>query len=106
MDDMLKRLLDAEMRAQALVDQAFHQRDRMMEQAHEETRIAGERFKARIPEVQSDFVSKARKRADQTISELERRHEERRLELVAMAEERREDAAEAVIAFILDPSNV
>jgi vacuolar-type H+-ATPase subunit H len=106
MEDTLKRLLDAELRAQALVDQAFHQRDHMLEQAREETRIAEERFKARIPEVQSAFVSKAEKRADQTISELERRHDERRSELEAMAEGRREDAAEAAIAYILDSSHL
>ena len=106
MEDTLKRLLDAELRAQALVDQAFKERDRMVEKALEEARSAEQRFTARIPEIQASFVSKAEERADQTIAELERRFAERRQSLEAMADERRQEAAETAIAVVLDSTRI
>jgi V/A-type H+-transporting ATPase subunit G/H len=103
MEDTLKRLLDAELRAQALVDQANKERDRMIQQALEEARSADERFTARIPEIQSSFLGKAEERAGQTIGEMTRRYEERRRNLRAMAEGRGGEAVEAALAILLDP---
>lgn len=106
MEDTLKKLLDAELRAQALVQQAFKDRDLMVEKAQEEARSAEERFTARIPELRASFLSKADERADQTIAELQRRYEERCEQLRSLAEERRQDAAAAAVAILLDVSRV
>jgi V/A-type H+-transporting ATPase subunit G/H len=104
MEDVLKPLLDAELQAQSIVDRAFQDRDRMVEQAQEDVRVAEERFAARIPELHASFVSKAEERADQAIAELERRYQERCKELETMAEERRLEAIEGAVAIILDAS--
>ena len=78
MEDILKRLLDAELRAQGQVDQANTERERMIRQALADARAAEERFDARIPELQASFMEKAEERAHQTIGELQRRYEERK----------------------------
>ena len=106
MDDTLKKLLDAEMKAQARVDEAMNEHDRIVAQAQEEVRKAEERFNARIPEIQESFISKAKERADQTIAELNRRYDERRIQLEALAEDRHKDATEEAISIILDPARV
>jgi len=106
MDDTLKRLLDAEMKAQARVDEAMNEHDRIVSQAQEEVRQAEQRFSARIPEIQASFKDKANERADQSIAELNRRYDERRLQLEALAEERHKIATEEAISIILDPTRV
>lgn len=78
MDDALKRLLDAEQKADALVAKALEDRDRMIEQALDEVKTADARFRARIPELQEGFHKKAEERAEQAIAEIRRRHQERR----------------------------
>lgn len=102
MEDTLKRLLEAESRAQALVDDAFRQRDSMTEQAQRDARAAEQRFEARIDEIHSSFADKARQRAEQSIEELERRSEERSEELERHARERRDQAVRAALDILTD----
>ncbi|KFI22261.1 hypothetical protein [Nitrosococcus oceani] len=101
--ETLKRLLEAELRAQALVDQASQERDKIIHQALAEARRAEERFAIRIPELQQSFVSRAESRAEQTMSELTRRYGEREGEIEALARKRQEEASEAALARLLDP---
>jgi vacuolar-type H+-ATPase subunit H len=103
MEDILKRLLDAEIKAQHLVDQANAERERIIHEALADAQAADERFTARIPELQASFVDKAQERATQAVGEMQRRYEERRATLNQMAAERREEAIEAAVNVVLDP---
>jgi vacuolar-type H+-ATPase subunit H len=93
------------MRAQSLVDQASQERDRIIQQALAEARGAEDRFVSRIPEIQQSFVSKAERRAEQTISELARRYEEREQQLRDLAKKHKGEVSEAAFVSLLDPSS-
>ncbi len=102
MEDTLERLLDAEMKAEALVTEAVEEREEIHRQALNEARLAEQRFEARIPEIHASFMDKARQRVEQSIAEMRLRHEERSHALQSMAEESREDAVEAALRIIMD----
>jgi vacuolar-type H+-ATPase subunit H len=103
MDDALKRLLEAERRAEELAKQAEHEQDRMIQAALREARTEEERFQARIPEIHSSFLEKAEARAEQTIKELKKRSDERHTQLREMAEAREAEALEAAFAVLCEP---
>lgn len=102
MEDTLKRLLDAEVHAEKLVQEADGERERIMRQALADARAAEAQFEARIPELRAAFVSKSEGRAEQTVSELKRRYAERSKYLRALAEEREAAAIEVVLAKLID----
>jgi vacuolar-type H+-ATPase subunit H len=99
-DDTLKKLLDAEKKAEQMVEDGKARRDEISRKAVEDAHNAEAHFSARVPEIQNSFLEKARHRADQSISELELRYDERKQELKQMAEEHREEAVEAALALI------
>ncbi len=101
MDNTLKQLLDAELRAQKLVDRAFAERDALTAQARNEAKAAEQRFEKRISEIHESFMNKSEQRANQTIAELQRREQEKRSELQNMAQERMRDAVHAAIEILL-----
>ncbi len=103
MEDELKRLLAAELRAEALVEEANRERERLIHQARDDARAAEQRFEARLPELRNAFLSKAEERASQAVAELTRRYEERRAQLRAMAKEHEREAVGAAIALLIDP---
>lgn len=103
MDQTLKLLLDAEMRAERIAKQADKAREQLIKSALQEARAEGERFESRIPELHQSFRVKAEARADQTINELKRRFDERHTQLRNLAEAREEDALEAAFELLLDP---
>jgi len=100
-DDTLKRLLDAEQRAQAVVAKAMADRDRLIDQAVEDVKAADERFRARIPELREGFQHKADERAEQAIAEIRRRYGERRSLLDKESERRRQQAAARALEALL-----
>lgn len=102
-DDTLKRLLDAELRAEALVEQAQKERERIVQDAVDEARATEQRFEARIPELHASFVHKAEERAAQAIAELERRYREHGADLRARAREHEREAIAAALALLIDP---
>ena len=104
MDDTLKRLLDAETRAELIARQAEKDRDQVLENAAIESRAEEQRFEARMPEMYESFLGKAEERAEQTISELKKRFDERHTQLRNMAEERESDALEAAFRLLIDPT--
>ncbi len=103
MDDTLKRLLDAERRAEGTVREGKAKREAITRKALKEAHHTERQFTARIPEIQASFLEKAEARASQTIAELQRRYDERNKELRQMAEEHEQEAAEAALALIADP---
>lgn len=99
---MLKRLLEAELRAEQLVEQAKAKREEITRAALADARSAEERFTARIPEMRAAFLDKAQARASQTIRELQRRYDERNRELRRMGEQHEREAIDAALAMIAD----
>lgn len=103
MDDQLKRLLEAEKRAEQIARQAEEEQERLIQAALREARTEEERFQARVPEIHSSFLEKAEARADQTVKELKKRADERHTQLREMAEARETEALEAAFAVLTDP---
>ena len=101
MDDTLKRLLDAEMRAERLAQEAEEEAERLVQAAAAEAKANEERFRARIPDLHRGFIQKSEERAEQTIAELKRRYDERHVQLRNLAEEREEDALVAAFDVLL-----
>jgi len=102
MDDALKRLLDAEVKAQGQVDEALKERDRLVAQAREEARNAEERFNKRIPGIHESFSGKAEERARQSIAEMQRRYDEYAKRMKAAAEKAGDAAVAAALERFLD----
>ncbi|HEX9626688.1 MAG TPA: hypothetical protein VGA00_07105 [Acidiferrobacterales bacterium] len=102
MEDVLQRLLDAELQSEALVKEAEHKRERLIRQALDDTRAAEKQFEARLPDLRNAFVEKAEERAAQAVAEQTRRYEEWRGQLQAQARERQPDAVAAAVALLLD----
>jgi vacuolar-type H+-ATPase subunit H len=105
-EDVLKRLIDAELKAEAMVKQADAERERIVHQAVREARLAEERFEARVPELRRSFMQKAEQRAEQGVAELERRYGERHKQLRSSAQEREQEAIDAAVALLLDPKRI
>lgn len=103
MEDTLQRLLEAEMRAEALVTEALEKREEITRQALEEAELAEKRLAARLPEIQESFMEKARQKVEQSNAESRLRYEERSARLHAIAEEAHDEALEAALAMLLDP---
>lgn len=100
MEDTLKRLLEAEQQAETIVQEGKTRRDEISRRAVEDANEAERHFSARIPEIHAAFLGKARKRAEQTIAELELRYEERKRELRKMAEDHQQEAVETALQLI------
>ena len=102
MDDSLKRLLDAEQRAQRMVDDALEQQEKFLLQARQEANEAEVRFRNAMRELRLSLDTKAEEEAARSIAELERRSEEHRQELQTLAEQYREEASDAAIRILMD----
>jgi V/A-type H+/Na+-transporting ATPase subunit G/H len=102
MKNVLKQLLDAELKAQDVVNNAKKERDKLINEAREEVKRAEQRFQMRIPDIHSSFTDKAKERAQAHINELERRYHERRDLLIKTAEQHQNQAVELVMALLLD----
>jgi V/A-type H+-transporting ATPase subunit G/H len=102
MDDTLKRLLDAEMKAETLAQEAEQQQERIIQAAFRDARAEDERFTARVPDLHRSFINKAEERAEQTVAELKRRYEERHVQLRETAEQRENEALDAAFNLLLD----
>ncbi|MCG6940252.1 MAG: ATPase [Thiohalocapsa sp.] len=104
MDETLKRLLDAEMRAEKIAQDAEQERERIIQSAMADARAEDQRFTARIPDMHRGFIDKAEERAEQTIAELKRRYDERHVQLRDMAEQREHEAQAAAFELLIDPA--
>lgn len=104
MEDQLQRLLEAEARAQAVIDDASQARKRLIEDALATARDAEARFEAGKAELRAPFLKEAQAHADQEIAELTRKHEERQRTLRDLASRHEPEAVEAALTLLLDPS--
>ncbi len=95
-DEPLKRLLDAEAQAERIIARAEEERQQVVEAAKQEILAAEERHAGRVRDMRASFLAQAEQRAQQTITELQRRHAEQADALraaAANAEQRALDAA-------------
>ena len=104
MTDPLHRLLEAEARAQAIIDSAQHERQRMIDDALAAARNAEARFEADRSELRAPFLSEAQERAEQAVAELSRKVGERQRTLRELASRHEPEAVEAALTLLLDPT--
>jgi hypothetical protein len=102
-DDTLQRLLDAEVRAEKIAQQAEAEQEHVLQGALQEARAKDERFTAQIPDLHRVYIGKAHERADQTVAELKRRYDERHVQLRNQAEQREEEALAAAFQVLVNP---
>ena len=103
MDDTLQRLLEAEMRAEKIAQDAEEDQEKVIQGALDEARSDEDRFRGRIPDLHRAFIDKAQERAEQTVAELKRRYDERHVQLRDLAEQREDEALEAAFEVLIDP---
>lgn len=104
MDDPLQRLLEAETRAQAVIDNASHERQRMIDDALAAARDAEARFEAGRAELRAPFLKEAHGRVEQGVAELARKYGERQRTLRELASRHESEAVDAALALLLDPT--
>jgi hypothetical protein len=104
MDDQLQRLLDAEARAQAVIDAASGERQRMMDEALAAVRDAEARFDAGRAALRAPYLDEAQGRAHQAVAELTRKYGERQRMLRELAARHESEAVDAALALLLDPT--
>jgi len=103
-DDQLQRLLETEARAQAVIDAASQERQRMIEDALAAVRDAEARFEAARAELRAPFLNEAKGRSEQAVAELARRYGERQRTLRELASRHEAEAADAALSLLLDPT--
>lgn len=104
MDDPLKRLLEAEARAQSIIDAASMDRQRLLDEALAAAREAEARFEAGRADLRAPFIKEASSRADQAVAELARKYEERHRNLRDLASRHEQEAVDAALNLLLDPT--
>lgn len=104
MTDPLHRLLEAEARAQAVIDGAQHERQSMIDDALAAARNAEARFEADRSELRAPFLREAQARAEQAVAELSRKAGERQRTLRELASLHESEAVEAALTLLLDPT--
>jgi V/A-type H+-transporting ATPase subunit G/H len=102
MDDLLKKLLETELKAEAIVKDADNAREKILSEARAEAQRAQDNFAARIANLQKVLNEKAEQRAAQTIAESKKRFEEHCQTLQSLAHGREQEAVEAALAIILN----
>lgn len=104
MDDQLQRLLEAEARAQAVIDAASRERQRMIEEALAAVRDAEARFESGRAELRAPYLDEAQGRAEQAVAELSRKYGERQRTLRDLASRHEAEAVDAALTLLLDPN--
>lgn len=101
MDDILKRLLDAELRAERLAQEAEAEQERVIQEALALAKAQDEQLTLRVPELRRSYIAKAEERAEQVIAELRRRYDERHIQLREQAERHEQAALEAAFQVLI-----
>ncbi|MGQ9685491.1 MAG: hypothetical protein ACUVT2_04175 [Thiobacillaceae bacterium] len=103
MEDALQRLLDAEAKAEAIIEDAARERERLINEALQSAREAESRFESSIQVLRAPYLKEAESRAEQTVAELTRKYEERQRALRELAARHEEEAVAAAMGLLLDP---
>ncbi|TCJ17994.1 ATPase [Parasulfuritortus cantonensis] len=103
MEDVLKRLLDTETRAEAIITAAEAERKRLIDAAMEEARGNEARFQAETAGRRQPIMQEAEDRAGQLVADLTRKFEARQRALREQADRNETEAIAAALATLLDP---
>ena len=99
-DETLKRLLDAEAKAEQIVARADEERQTIIEQAKRDARIAEQQHAERMAEIDASFLALAEQRAQQTVATMQQRHAEQMLALRASAQHNQQRALAEAVALL------
>lgn len=103
MEDVLKRLLETETRAEAIIAAAEVERQRMVDAAMDEARAVEARFQADAARRREPILREAEDRAGQLVADLTRKFEARQRSLREQADHNEDEAIAAALALLLDP---
>jgi V/A-type H+/Na+-transporting ATPase subunit G/H len=103
MEDLLKRLLETETRAEAVIAAGEAECQRIVEDALVETRRNEAGFLAGANERRAPLMSEAEDRAGQLVADLTRKFEARQRALREQADRNEEAAIAAALDVLLDP---
>jgi vacuolar-type H+-ATPase subunit H len=103
-DEQLQRLLDAEGRAQRIIEAANTQRQQLIDEALATARAAEARFEAGREALRAPFLREGEAQAQETVAELTRKYAERQRVLRDLASRHEAEAVEAALALLIDPS--
>ncbi|MDR3394591.1 MAG: hypothetical protein P4L70_06280 [Parasulfuritortus sp.] len=103
MEDVLKRLLETETRAEAIIETAETERRRIVDAALDEARRAEAGFQEEAARRRQPLLHEAEDRASQLVADLTRKYEARQRLLREQADRNEDEAVRAVLALLLDP---
>ena len=101
-DESLKRLLDAEARAELVIARAEAERQEIIEQAKLEVQALERQHVERVREIHATFLDQADQRAQQTIAELKRRNSDHAAALRVSAKESETQALDTALNLLTD----
>jgi len=101
MEDVLKRLLDTESRAEAIVAAAEAERKRIVDAALDEARQIEARFQESALGRRQPLLAEAEERAGQLVADLTRKYEARQRALREQADRNEGEAVKAALAVLL-----
>ena len=104
MNDPLHRLLEAETRAQAVIDSADRERQRIIDETLAAVSSTEARFMAGRAELRAPFLNEAQGHAEQAVAELTRKYAERQRTLRDLAARHESEAVDAALNVLLDPA--
>ncbi|HXU93839.1 MAG TPA: hypothetical protein VFP33_09310 [Gallionella sp.] len=99
-DETLKRLLDAEAKAEQVVARADEERQAIIEQAKRDAHVMEQQHAERIDEIHASFLAQAEQRAQQTIGTMQKRNEQQAAALRVLAERYEPEALDAALALL------
>lgn len=103
MEDVLKRLLETETRAEAILAEAEAGAERLVEQARADAATAEARFRAEADGRRAPLLRDAEERAGEREAELVHAFEARKKTLRDEADRNEGEAVKVALALLLDP---
>ncbi len=103
MEDVISRLLDAEVKAEAMVGEANRQKEVLINEARDKAQLMEQQFEANRDQLRAPFLKEAEGRAREAVAELNRKYLERQRNLRESAARHELEAVAAAVALILDP---
>jgi V/A-type H+-transporting ATPase subunit G/H len=100
-EEALKRLLDAEAKAEEIIARADEERRRIVTEAENEIQASVSRHAEHVQEIRANYIAQAEQRAQQTITEMKRRHEERAAALRSAAASMEARALDTALALLI-----
>jgi vacuolar-type H+-ATPase subunit H len=104
MEDVISRLLDAEVKAEAIVGEANRQKEVLITEARDKAQLMEQQFETNRDQLRAPFLKEAEGRAREAVAELNRKYLERQRNLRESAAQHELEAVAAAADLVLDPS--